>query len=113
MDDWNSSFQSFGNNLDVARRMRERERLSKIGLGGDAAFSGPAMAARDAMGNVIKAPFQILGATAQTLKGMASPLLEAFNQGFKSPSIPNKYTTSSIPELSPIPKTPHKFIYNF
>jgi hypothetical protein len=115
MDDWSSSFQGFGNNLDFARRIRDRERLSQLGIGGNNALSEPATVVRDALGNVVKAPFQILGAGARSLKGMASPVIDAFNQGFKSPVKPSAVPPSlGTPRLLPIPpKNPSLFNYNF
>lgn len=115
MDDWSSSFQNFGDNLNFARRVRDRERLSPLGMGGNSAPSEAATAVRDALGNVVKAPFQILGAGARSLKGMASPVIDAFNQGFKSPVKPPAVPPSlGTPRLLPIPpKNPSLFNYNF
>jgi hypothetical protein len=113
MDDWSSGFQAFGNNMNFARRMRDRERMAQLGLSEPTALSGPALTARDTFNNVVNAPFQILGAGAKSLRGMATPFMDAFNKGFKSPSS----ATSSgwrAPMLSPVPpKKKPLFSYDF
>lgn len=114
MDDWSSGFQSFGGSMDFARRMRDRERLAQLGLAEPTALSGPALAARDAINNVVKAPFQLLGAGAKSLKGMASPVIDAFNQGFQSPSSAKPGGKSwKAPTLAPVPPKKPLFSYDF
>ena len=112
MDDWSSGFQSFGGSMDLARRIRDPERFSQ--LAEPTALSGPALTAQDAINNVVKAPFQLLGAGAKSLKGMASPFIGAFNQGFRSPSSAEPVGKSwKAPMLLPVPPRKPLFSYDF
>lgn len=106
MDDWSSGFQSFGGSMDLARRIRDRERLAQAGL------AEPMVSARDAIRNVVSAPFQLAGAGARALKGMSSPMVEGFKQGFgmAKSKLP---ASGALPTFHPIPPKKPLFSYEF